>query len=645
MQNYYYPLCTKDFTFENIFASESVSPAVFYKQRGFGIDYFYVLPRVNNENFIALFNAPPQFDSPGATGFILEISPEGLNLDELIFISEGIVGYPKTIFLNKKNFRIHFFSEKDRKIAILQSETSLPTKTVYKYLDNYGIIDRQHCKSFDFDVSNVHIGIPDLKGLLLLDRRYNCFKGMIYGIAAGWMGAKSPEEIQLKRLFQEVTNSFAELKNRIDEQKNITKSYSTHKNAIPLSNYLSKVTKAISAAEALFYTLFPDQEISDKSIAEFLIGEFKGRLKTYEEVRQYLDYIIINDQIFETNNFAKLKSYVIKQAKISSMSSNFEILHNQVVNYINGSKFTTPSKGNLESNNDSFKDALRGLDKFVSSFYLNRVKDRKISFKGIGFDFDENNVAIEPGFLALEKSLIKDVEIINNAILTHSKVGKGAAPKETILAIIEEVGKSFSRSGKPTLLYQYINNEIEYYSIEKASSVVMKNFVAFVFNPDSLEKLENYLNSKNVNETWMAYSFWCSYNGFANISKNFTNAIMNPANKELQDYIDEYLQPYTAIALNHLPLPSSELPIKSISLPDYTSYSEKIKTGDRIITYFEQFIKDKYKISFDEFNGMLKIRDIEEFCQFLKTKLKLSKKESIKLYNGLSDYFNSSSLF
>jgi len=34
---------------------------------------------------------------------------------------------------------------------------------------------------------------------------------------------------------------------------------------------------------------------------------------------------------------------------------------------------------------------------------------------------------------------------------------------------------------------------------------MMKNFVAFTFNPNSFEKLEAFIEAKEIEEKWMAY--------------------------------------------------------------------------------------------------------------------------------------------
>src|SRR5688572_16964686 len=141
MRYYYYPLYSNDFNFENIFASESISPPSFYGERGFGIDYFYAIPNYHHKEALILFNAPPvfQIENPvnsDSIKFILQLSEASVDIDEAYVVGEGIIGYQKTVYLNRENFRILFFSERDKKLALLKSETSLPTKDLKKYQGN-----------------------------------------------------------------------------------------------------------------------------------------------------------------------------------------------------------------------------------------------------------------------------------------------------------------------------------------------------------------------------------------------------------------------------------------------------------------------------------------------------------------------------
>ncbi|CAN5890942.1 hypothetical protein BH11BAC7_BH11BAC7_35450 [soil metagenome] len=288
---YYYPLSTRDYVFENIFSSESVSPLNFYKKRGFGIHYFYKLPRLHNENALILYSAPPLYTidkgNTDAVKFILEIDSSSLREEEIIELKgKEIIAYPQTIYLNRKNFRVLFFSTKDEFFIRLKSTNSLPTKDLNKFKNNFSVISEKDCKEFDLKITeNASIVDRDSHTQILFDTKYNHFKGVVYGITLGVMSEKSPEEIQLKRCIQDITNAFAEVKNRFEDfrQNKTSNSKINFHEGNQLGKYKEKLDVAIKYLENLFNLLFLDQTASDEKIAEFLTTRFNDRFKTKED--------------------------------------------------------------------------------------------------------------------------------------------------------------------------------------------------------------------------------------------------------------------------------------------------------------------------------------------------------------------------
>jgi hypothetical protein len=66
----------------------------------------------------------------------------------------------------------------------------------------------------------------------------------------------------------------------------------------------------------------------------------------------------------------------------------------------------------------------------------------------------------------------------------------------------------------------------------------MKNFTAFVFKPNDIEKLQKYIEEKAIPEPQYAYAFFGAFNGFASMSKDFTKSLVS--NKIVQIELDRY---------------------------------------------------------------------------------------------------------
>jgi|GEM_PF-1803803 hypothetical protein len=650
MRYYYYPLCTKDFCFENIFATESLSPICFYHARGFGIDYFYRIPKINHEKALILFNEPPKFELGTSVGdaikFILAIQEDAIDLNEIVTVEEGIIGYQKTIYLNQGNFKILFFSDKDQKIARLKSEMSLPTKGLKKYENNFSIISESDCKGFETDnIERLKLDDLQLNDEIAYDRKYNYFKGYIYGITAGLIGSKTNEEIQIRRTLQQIINSYAEWTNRMptsSKVKQIKSSKPPNTQSSFLFDYEKKLQSAIITAENLFAQYFPGEEFSEMALAAFLQKKFSDRLKTLEDAQKYVDYATIDQEIFNNSRFSTLKNYFIKNAGASNPLFHFEVLKEQVRAFSKNVDYSS----NKDRVNEIFKNALFELEKIVEETFLKKTLAGSIDLNEIQFNYEKNEVAINKGFQSLDKELIEEFTLISNCVLLNTKFGRGEAKRESILTIVEQVGNVFSKNkgAKSTQLYQYLNNEINGYSLEKVSSVVMKNFVAFVFNPDSIEKLEAFIEAKEIEEKWMAHSFWCAFNGFANTSRNFVKPIFDTDNVPVQNYLDNYLRTqFSGNSKGEAETKQTHLK-KPISLTDKPILSQEVLTvkGQE---FYDKFIKQKYNISFEQFQRIVMIKDKEITIKELKERGGISKKEGKKLVDAYHEMISTAVLF
>lgn len=657
MSYYYYPLCSKDFTFENIFASESISPYIFYSKRGFGIDYFYKIPKVHHEKAITLFEEPPAFETGSNNSniikFILAINKGSLDQTEIISIDNGIFGYKKTIYLDKVNFAILFFSETDKKVACLRSETSLPTKGLGKYSNNFKLINESDCRKTDFsNIEQFKIDNERLGEALFHDRLYNTFKGFVYGIAAGVLREKSREEVRIKRSFQEIANCFAELRNRKEnEQKGLdtrySKTFGTGQGQVKI--FYDKLINAIITSQNLFYDLFAPQIITEEEIAKYLFSIKEQRLKTLEEALRYVSYRILDDELLGTNGFQQIKtSYLTETGKMdpSVYYENLRALAEKSLKGLATTNWNSNRKGNLNIVDD-FKESLHELSKFADQNLLPKREAKRIDFEAIKFNPETITIAIDPGFGGLKDHELEEYQMIVNIILQIPKAGKGHAKKEQILTIVEETGNKTSKAngGKQTRLYRYLNNEINDYSIENASSIVMKNFVAFIFNVDSLENLENYTEIKEIDKKWISNSFWCLFNGFANTSGNFLKHIFDNKSERLQNEIDIYLKkgfPNKLIGL-------SRLEEDNISEPEplehENGHEKKVDVAVRFQEFYNKYIKGKLDIEFEKFVSIFQKKNAEEILKALKSQHKVLKKDGKKLLEMFNEYISSGTLF
>jgi len=647
MQYYYYPLCSQDFAFENVFSTESISPPTFYPKRGFGIDYFYKIPKVHHEDAIILYTAPPKYEvgvKNDAVKFILQIAETAIDINDIISINEKAIGYQRTIYLNKDNFRVLFFSQKDRKLTILRSETSLPTKNLKKYEGNIDVIAETVCRECYIDnLEALNLSSETLYNDLTVDRRYNFFKGFVYGILVGLTNIKSIEEIEIKRGLREILNSFAELKNRFENSTKDTDPNYSRGNTTNLLVYEKRLQEVVTDTERLFIKLFPDQSFSESYISKFLCKVFPNRFNSVADAQKYIDQHIVDDEIFGTSKFLKIRTFINDRIEDKDITLYFNIIREQIKVYLNSSRYSNWSKTTRENSNDKVKDILFDLNRFVERNLVNKGKNKKVELEKISFDFFKNQVRIKTPFYSFDDKTIDEVNLINNVILKYSKTGRGQAKKETILEIVKEVGNIFSKKGV-SKLFQYLNNEITNYSIDSVVSIPMRNFIAVVFNPDSIEKLDDFIEAKYIQDRWMAYSFWGSLNGFANLSGEFVRPIFESSDESLQNYIDRYLQSiHKEISNDKRDLANPELGIrKGEKTKDIKASIDT--SQEKILNFYNLFIAHRYNVSYEEFNILLQT-DKDSFSKELKDRYNIPKKDGKKLYESVIEIINAPPLF
>jgi hypothetical protein len=91
-------------------------------------------------------------------------------------------------------------------------------------------------------------------------------------------------------------------------------------------------------------------------------------------------------------------------------------------------------------------------------------------------------------------------------------------------------------------LKAYRENGQSVYSFPgEEKSVVLRNFIAFIFKPNSLEELRKYLVTQIVGDNYTACSIWGAFHGFASMPRTFTDAVLDTPDRHLIDMVDEYM--------------------------------------------------------------------------------------------------------
>ncbi len=214
-------IATSTLNFNNIFSTESVSPAYFYNLRKFGNKRYEKIPQNPYEKQIILYDKYPVFEihdeSRDNYPMIFRINKSILN-NELSQIScyknIHVYSYPATVYLNPLFVEVYFPSQKILNITLSKSEPSLTTKNIDLYLPIMKVSNPAHNECFSW-LSHTLNNIKDLENdeicrkYSIYDEKVNRIKGFLYAYIIGSYKSVSSNSAQTLSYLKIIKNEFS----------------------------------------------------------------------------------------------------------------------------------------------------------------------------------------------------------------------------------------------------------------------------------------------------------------------------------------------------------------------------------------------------------------------------------------------------
>lgn len=152
----YIPTCTLNFN--NIFSTESISPASFYAKRGFGNKRYYRVEANDLDNVILLYSKYPHYhienEDMENTPLVIEIETEDYKESQFVPVTKKddveVFASNSTIYLNPFRCRVFFESYQDLQSVLTKAEQSLENK--YSKLYRASLVVRQEKSGFFTDL-------------------------------------------------------------------------------------------------------------------------------------------------------------------------------------------------------------------------------------------------------------------------------------------------------------------------------------------------------------------------------------------------------------------------------------------------------------------------------------------------------------
>lgn len=494
---YYIP--TSSLNYNNILSTESISPKALYEKRGFGYTRWFAVEENNIERVTLLFDSLRIFERPNSDiedhAMLIEISSE----EDFQKLSDGVYYTYKTIYLNPWQTRFIFFTDKVRRIVLSMSDSSLETKMVRLY---------QRKMVVPKDIDNITRNYPiitndnipqtsDIEEIIEEDYTINKMKGLLYGYYIGANMSSSKEYVQKLDSLRELNNIFASIISSYDRIPSLAQK----KRLNELFDYLER-------EQPIYKDLV--NELGSIQLVDRVFCVFKR----YGYLFKSIDRIkLINDLKSDTGN-------------------------NPSISWIN--------REIADAN--AFVDSNKTLLNPEDAEIIVSSKEKFVSQKAVG---DE-----------LLSRLLK--QWINQVLCSHSFNGKVNSIKEPLSDEITKIAKDvigvdWDNSPVRTYLNQLRRHVRGEEFSQPWNNGVLSSMAAVLIKGDDWEQLLHFMQSKGMYDYRIAYAIYGVLNGFANMTRDFTDHLLNEESSYLSSVYREF---YGQLHERRIPEIASSMPEK-----------------------------------------------------------------------------------
>lgn len=591
MNTYYIP--TSTLNFNNIFSTESISPKSFYLERGFGYGRWQTVEENKFDDIILLYDIAHEFNRPASDvedhPMLIEIKTE----EYFDKIQDGVYKSERTIYLDPLHTRVIFFSEEDKQMTLIRSENSLETKMLHLY-ERCLVVKRY--KGIFPPIDSRFIGDSPRKGELINeDRMINKMKGLLYGYYIGALLSTTAEKIEKISILREINNIFMSIlssPSRVpssEQRRRLNDLFDSLKFTIPLLNAFKKkfgkeTTEEIISTAAehgyTFYQLPVLSELLDAMQKTITYGYSKPTNNIREESKKLNPIEWINKELRDIQSETEIS------IKKTSVNDHIELI-------------------------------------------ISNKKLYDISY--------------------FKNGILKDlyIECINNIFSSSKYNGKISTFRANIADAItykarDICGSEWQSSNIRTYLNELRRHIAGEEFFQTWDNGPLSSFAAVLIKGDDWEALLQFMQSKKMYDYRLAFSIYGTLNGFANLTRDFTDNLITLERKYVWDVYRKF---YEEIFGKKLTLEKST----DASICESLQPSEYELGNNHTYGYREQAVDNDrlhmsqvYSQNEDNLTAEVKNNEWEKICEqmlsFFDEKIKVkTKKEKERLRNSLID--------
>lgn len=468
---------TTTLNFNNILSTDSISPKGFYSERGFGYSRWFSVPENDMDGAILLYEAPANHIRPSSDIEDHPLLIEVNSDEDLPTLQEGVRYSKKTIYFDPWNTKFIFQNDKDVAVTKSLSDSSSETKMMRLYLKSDIIV-----KSFQgcFPRLKKVCPIPLDHKSIEFDIKINKMKGLLYGYYIGANLSASKDDISKLNLLREIQNIFAAVSSSLERK--------------PTSIQMERLC-------FLFGSLNKEEPIYKELLSEI------GKQETTDNVMNIL-------QRYGHNIFKFSLNEIVDVLQNDSGGTNRAIL--QINNEIVNQELIISQHKKLLSVNDR--------DIIISDGIVSKISTKeKLSSK-------ENKLYLS---------------WVNN-LLTNSKYnGKVSSMKESLSDELTQLAmKCLGDDWKDSNIRVFLNQLRRHVRGDEFSQQwengLLSSIAAVITKGDEWEPLLRFLQSKGITDYRIAFSFYGVLNGFANLTRDFTDNLLNQEGHYVSEIYREF---------------------------------------------------------------------------------------------------------
>ena len=468
MKKFYIP--TSTLNFNNILSSESISPIAFYDKRGFGYSRWATVPENPFNNAIVLYENLSFFERPKSDiedhPLLIEVLLDETQLKQ----ADGFCYCDHTIYLAPTTTKFLFYTVTDKTITLSMSESSLETKLMRLYSRQFQTIQKPAERYRPITVCEPCV-LNELE--IEKDVRINKMKGMLYGYYIGSLLSSDLNSVKYLNALKEIHNIFAAILSSFEKRPTV---YQNEKLDV-LFEYLNEQ----NADYLSLYEIINSSTLDAKSKAKTVWSWFFSRKGSL----QYED-----------------KTYWLSCLQYASVKDERE---NQAITWIN--RRTEEAKRQMQTNRQLLSPTDGELVVMDNNVFV--LKNTNIT----------NNMENKLCILWLNETLSDNST--NGKISTY----KEELAKNLTLKAKEVYQELWDRSQTRT----YLNDLRRHLAGEEFkhewNNGLLSSIAGVLIAGDDWEKLLAFMQNKEMTDYKLAFAFYGTLNGFANLTRDFTDIL------------------------------------------------------------------------------------------------------------------------